>query len=136
MRSIRVARPELGIKRTCPTTGRKFYDLNKNPVVSPYSGEVVPSSVLTPFSKGAAPVVARKEAPPEEEEAEVDGPELVSLDEVEAKESDKDTEVEGDEVEAEDIAEDDETVDDDTLVVDEDDDDAESLVDVEGDDED
>lgn len=132
-----MARPELGIKRTCPTTGRKFYDLNKNPVVSPYSGEVVPNSVLTPFSKGAAPIVARKEAPPEEEDdAEVGGPELVSLDEVEAKEADKDTEVEADEVEGEDIVDDDETVDDDTLVVDEDDDDAESLVDVEGDDED
>ena len=131
-----MARTELGTKRICPTTGRKFYDLNKSPVVSPYSGEVVPSSVLTPFSKGAAPVIARKEAPPEEdEEAEADAPELVSLDEVEAKEADKDTEVEGDEAEAEDIAED-ETADDDTLVVDEDDDDAESLVDVEGDDDD
>ena len=33
---------EWGTKRICPTTGKRFYDLNRNPVVSPYSGEVVP----------------------------------------------------------------------------------------------
>ena len=32
---------EWGIKRLCPTTGKRFYDLNKNPIVSPYTGEVV-----------------------------------------------------------------------------------------------
>jgi len=32
---------EWGIKRVCPTTGKRFYDLNNNPVVSPYTGEVV-----------------------------------------------------------------------------------------------
>ena len=32
---------EWGVKRICPTTGRRFYDLNKNPIVSPYTGEVV-----------------------------------------------------------------------------------------------
>ncbi|WP_158966075.1 TIGR02300 family protein [Chachezhania sediminis] len=32
---------EWGVKRVCPTTGRRFYDLNRNPVVSPYTGEVV-----------------------------------------------------------------------------------------------
>ena len=32
---------EWGVKRVCPTTGKRFYDLNKNPVVSPYTGEVV-----------------------------------------------------------------------------------------------
>ena len=32
---------EWGIKRVCPTTGRRFYDLNRNPIVSPYTGEVV-----------------------------------------------------------------------------------------------
>jgi hypothetical protein len=37
-----VAKPELGTKRVCPVTGRKFYDLNKSPVISPYTGEVVP----------------------------------------------------------------------------------------------
>ena len=30
-----------GVKRVCPTTGKRFYDLNRNPIVSPYTGEVV-----------------------------------------------------------------------------------------------
>ena len=37
-----MAKSELGTKRICPTTGKKFYDLNKTPVISPYTGEVVP----------------------------------------------------------------------------------------------
>ena len=32
---------KLGKKRVCPTTGKKFYDLNKDPVVSPYTGEIL-----------------------------------------------------------------------------------------------
>ena len=32
---------EWGTKRLCPTTGKRFYDLNRNPIVSPYTGEVV-----------------------------------------------------------------------------------------------
>jgi uncharacterized protein (TIGR02300 family) len=32
---------EWGTKRVCPTTGKRFYDLNRVPVISPYSGEVV-----------------------------------------------------------------------------------------------
>ncbi len=32
---------EWGTKRVCPTTGKRFYDLNKNPIVSPYTPEVV-----------------------------------------------------------------------------------------------
>ncbi|MCX7644477.1 MAG: TIGR02300 family protein [Rhodobacteraceae bacterium] len=31
-----------GTKRLCPATGRHFYDLNRTPVISPYTGEVVP----------------------------------------------------------------------------------------------
>ena len=32
---------EWGTKRLCPKTGRRFYDLNRDPIVSPYTGEVV-----------------------------------------------------------------------------------------------
>jgi uncharacterized protein (TIGR02300 family) len=32
---------EWGTKRLCPTTGKRFYDLNQDPIVSPYTGEVV-----------------------------------------------------------------------------------------------
>jgi uncharacterized protein (TIGR02300 family) len=43
-----VAKSDLGTKRICPTTGKKFYDLNKNPVISPYTGEVVPIAPIPP----------------------------------------------------------------------------------------
>src|SRR5690606_35919644 len=33
---------EWGTKRICPTTQKRFYDLGKSPVISPYTGEVVP----------------------------------------------------------------------------------------------
>ena len=32
---------EWGVKRVCPTTGKRVYDLTRSPVVSPYTGEVV-----------------------------------------------------------------------------------------------
>ena len=32
---------KLGKKWICPTTGKKFYDLNKEPVTSPYTGELL-----------------------------------------------------------------------------------------------
>ncbi len=32
---------EWGTKRICPTTGKRFYDLNKDPIISPYTGETV-----------------------------------------------------------------------------------------------
>ncbi|MEL6167288.1 MAG: TIGR02300 family protein [Pseudomonadota bacterium] len=32
---------EWGTKRLCPTTGKRFYDLNKDPIISPYTGETV-----------------------------------------------------------------------------------------------
>jgi len=84
-----VAKAELGTKRVCPETGRKFYDLNKNPVISPYTGKVVP--VETPTSRSrpepqAAPtprpaaVPAVEIAVPEPQEAE-----FVSLEEADAE---------------------------------------------------
>ncbi len=32
---------EWGVKRVCPTTGKRFYDMNRSPVVSPYTGDPV-----------------------------------------------------------------------------------------------
>jgi len=31
---------EWGVKRLCTETGKRFYDLNKDPAVNPYTGEV------------------------------------------------------------------------------------------------
>ncbi|MBC6442696.1 MAG: TIGR02300 family protein [Rhodobacteraceae bacterium] len=28
-----------GVKRVCPETGKRFYDLNNDPIVSPYTGK-------------------------------------------------------------------------------------------------
>jgi uncharacterized protein (TIGR02300 family) len=41
LEGIPMPKEEWGVKRLCPTTGKRFYDLNKNPIVSPYTGEVV-----------------------------------------------------------------------------------------------
>jgi uncharacterized protein (TIGR02300 family) len=81
-----VAKSELGTKRICPTTGKKFYDLNKNPVISPYTGEVVPIAPVAPVratrAEAARSTVAADTAP-EPAEAE----ELVSLEEADAEEN-------------------------------------------------
>lgn len=37
----KLEKDKLGKKWVCPTTGKKFYDLNKEPVISPYSGETL-----------------------------------------------------------------------------------------------
>jgi uncharacterized protein (TIGR02300 family) len=49
--------PEWGTKRLCPTTGKRFYDLNRSPIVSPYTGEVV--DIESARRKMAASVIAR-----------------------------------------------------------------------------
>ena len=36
-----MAKEEWGTKRVCPDTGKRFYDLNNNPVISPYTGKEV-----------------------------------------------------------------------------------------------
>ena len=81
-----MAKSDLGTKRICPTTGKKFYDLNKNPVISPYTGEVVPIAPVAPprAARGAAAAAATAAADvPEPVEAE----ELVSLEEADAEEN-------------------------------------------------
>ena len=48
---------EWGTKRICPTTGKRFYDLNRNPIVSPYTGEVV--DIESARRKMAAAAISR-----------------------------------------------------------------------------
>jgi uncharacterized protein (TIGR02300 family) len=100
-----VAKPELGLKRQCMSCGAKFYDLNKDPAVCPKCGTAYQATAL---SRAAAPVVARAAAPDEDEaEIEAVGPEMVSLDEVEAGENEKDIPVDDDIDVADDVADDD-----------------------------
>ena len=77
-----MAKPELGTKRVCPVTGRKFYDLNKSPVVSPSTGEVVP--IEAPVARGR-PEPVRTTIAPEAEVPEVQEAEFVSLEEADAE---------------------------------------------------
>lgn len=60
-----MAKPELGTKRTCPETGKKFYDLNRDPIVSPYTGASYPRTYFDASFIAAA-------AEDEEEEKAVD----------------------------------------------------------------
>jgi uncharacterized protein (TIGR02300 family) len=122
-----VAKSELGTKRICPTTGKKFYDLNKNPVISPYTGEVVPIAPVAPVRAARGEAARTTMAPdtaPEPAEAE----EMVSLEEADAEE--KTGKVKAVVPESEDDIEVDETLDDD------DDDDSTFIADEEEGDED
>ncbi|MCO5090231.1 TIGR02300 family protein [Bosea sp. (in: a-proteobacteria)] len=95
-----MAKPELGTKRVCPVTGRKFYDLNKDPVVSPYTGQAYPRVMFEPQAKAAAP---KPEDEEDETEAADSAVELVSLDEADAEASEKDAVVTSeDDIEVED----------------------------------
>jgi len=116
-----VAKPELGLKRQCMSCGAKFYDLNKDPAVCPKCGTVFQAVGM---SRAAAPAVARQ-VDDDEVELESVGPELVSLDEVEAGEADKDIPVDDDIDVGDDVA------DDDTFLEDEEegDDDVSDLID-------
>ena len=40
-KGVFMPKAEWGTKRLCPTSGKRFFDLNKNPIVSPYTGEIV-----------------------------------------------------------------------------------------------
>ncbi len=118
-----MAKPELGLKRQCMSCGAKFYDLNKDPAVCPKCGTPYQATAM---SRAAAPVAARAAAPDDDEaELEAVGPEMVSLDEVEAGENEKDIPVDDDIDVAEDVA------DDDTFLEDEEegDDDVSDLID-------
>ena len=122
-----MAKADLGTKRICPTTGKKFYDLNKNPVISPYTGEIVPIAPVPPPRTRAAAASAASTASivPEPAEAE----ELVSLEEADAEENTGKVKAVLPE------SEDDIEVDD-TLVDDDDDDDSTFIAEDEEDDED
>ncbi|MBB4955040.1 uncharacterized protein (TIGR02300 family) [Agrobacterium vitis] len=126
-----MAKAELGTKRTCPDTGKKFYDLNKDPVVSPYTQKSWPLSYFVESSVAAI----MEKASEEEEVAEVDAEntdvELVSLE-------DADDAAGGDDIP--DIGDDDVEIgddDDDTFLEadeDDEDDDMSGIISVSGDD--
>jgi len=73
-----VAKPELGTKRIDPETGKKFYDLNRDPIVSPYTGKSYPLSF---FEETSAAAVLEKDEDEDVNEVDTESTEveLVSL---------------------------------------------------------
>ncbi len=84
-----MAKPELGLKRQCMSCGAKFYDLNKDPAVCPKCGTVFQASPSgrAAAAGGRAARQPRRRSP----RLETAGPEMVSLEEVEAGEADKES---------------------------------------------
>ncbi|MEO0818672.1 MAG: TIGR02300 family protein [Pseudomonadota bacterium] len=69
-----MAKADLGTKRTCPETGKNFYDLNKDPIVSPYTGIEYPLSF---FETAPKPTKAKRgAAKPEDPETDEDEDEI------------------------------------------------------------
>jgi uncharacterized protein (TIGR02300 family) len=68
-----VAKPELGTKRVDPETGKKFYDLNKDPIISPFTGIAYPRSAFETRQpeRGKAEAVRAREPEAEAEEEEI-----------------------------------------------------------------
>ena len=147
-----MAKAELGTKRTCPETDKKFYDLGKDPVVSPYTGKSYPLSFFDlptgpTRNKPAPPIKAVKpeETVEDEDDLEIEGAEVVSLDDADEEVSaddDKNLPDLGDntddDIEDIDVAGDDDSDEDDTfLAVDDDeDDDVADIIPIAGEDED
>jgi uncharacterized protein (TIGR02300 family) len=107
-----------GTKREDPDTGKKFYDLNRDPIVSPYTGKSYPRSY---FEQNAPTRKSRADEPEEDEEQEEievvapaasSEPEVISLEDADAEEATEGTGEEIPDVEdvedVEDIGDDDE----------------------------
>jgi uncharacterized protein (TIGR02300 family) len=113
-----LAKDTRGTKREDPETGKKFYDLNRDPIVSPYTGKSYPRSYfeqnVTARKSGSEPDEEQEEAEVEVEEttAAPDEPEVISLEDADAEEagetSDEDIPDVEDVEDVEDIGEDDE----------------------------
>ena len=89
-----MAKANLGTKRVCPETNKKFYDLEKDPIVSPYTGKEYPLSFFEGEPAEVAPKPEKEEKPAEaakpdattdddDIELDEDGPEIISLDDAE-----------------------------------------------------
>ncbi|SFP32316.1 TIGR02300 family protein [Tranquillimonas alkanivorans] len=76
---------EWGTKRVCPTTGKRFYDLNKNPIVSPYTGEIVN---LDTGKASRATMLADKADKPTKKKADIEEDDVVLEDDEESSDVD------------------------------------------------
>jgi uncharacterized protein (TIGR02300 family) len=131
--ALTVAKAELGTKRTDPETGKKFYDLNRDPVVSPYSGKSYPLSF---FAENSAAVKMEQAEEEDVQEVDTENPdvELVAHDDSDEAAAGDDIPDIGDDEDDVDLGDDDDTF----LEADEDDenDDVTGIIGVGGDDDD
>jgi uncharacterized protein (TIGR02300 family) len=86
--------PDWGVKRICPETGNKFYDMNNNPIISPYTGKVVVIEALerrVDEANAALKAKAKKAAADEDDELLVDDDDSTDVDDELLEDDDDDT---------------------------------------------
>ena len=96
-----MAKPELGLKRTCVACGAKFYDLLRTPAVCPKCATEQPAEQPRLRRNGATPLDERLKKAPGTPEAETDD---IEVEDIEGDEAIEDAEELEDD--AEDIGED------------------------------
>jgi uncharacterized protein (TIGR02300 family) len=112
-----VAKPDLGTKRQCLSCGAKYYDLGKDPATCPRCGAVFQAPALLRARSEA------KQADDEDNETELDAPEIISLEEAEAEDAGKDPVIDDveieDDIDADDdfLAEEEDEADDDVSIL-------------------
>ena len=115
----------LGTKRTDPETGKNFYDLNKDPVVSPYTGKEYPLSFFE-IEEAKIEIPPRGDAKPDDPEEDDEDEDEDDVDDVKKVSKDDDDDEEDEptpEIDAVDldspipIGDDDDSTDDDPAAV-------------------
>jgi len=94
---------EWGVKRVCPTTGKRFYDLNKDPIVSPYTGEVVEidmgkARMIAADAEDAVTAKLKEKTPDADDTVDSDDEVEVDLDDDLLEDDDEDEDVSLDEI--------------------------------------
>ena len=112
-----MAKPDLGTKRQCLSCGANYYDLGKDPATCPRCGAVFQAPALLRARTEA------KQADDEDNETELDAPEIISLEEAEAEDAGKDPVIDDveieDDIDADDdfLAEEEDEADDDVSIL-------------------
>ena len=75
---------EWGVKRVCPTTGKRFYDLGRVPIISPYTGEVVELDT----GKGGRALVSEKPSKRDAKPQVINDDDLVLDDDIDIEDDD------------------------------------------------
>jgi uncharacterized protein (TIGR02300 family) len=96
-----MAKPELGVKRTCVACGAKFYDLGKQPAVCPKCGTEQPAEQPRPRRAALPPEEKVKKRPTPGTDVDSDDVEIEDVDTDDALEDADDLEDGEDDLEVE-----------------------------------